>query len=818
MTAPDLRATLAGMTRHTYRFGDYRIDPTARELQRAGELVVLSPKVFDSLVYLIEHRDRAVGRDELIAAVWGKVDVTDTLLGQTVLKARRAIGDTGGEQNAIRTIPRFGYRWIGELEVDVPAEPLPIEEPVADAAPPPAEPVADAASASPPPPRHRRRRRLVLLAALVLAAIAAAGLVTRRMTSRDGPRATPAAAPDAQTIAVLPVSVSAGEEWGWLRLGMMDLIGSRLRRGGLAIVPSDNVVAATHAQADANDRRDGETAAALKERTGAQRALTAALARVGQQWQLRLELRGRDGVLAELQTQDADPVEATRAACDRLLAMLGKPPLPREASEGKLPLDELVQRIEAAVLSEDFATAGRLIESAPPAERETPEVQLRLAQVEFHTGAAEAARGKLETLLGAVSAESSPVLRARILASLGGIAIRDARAVDAAAAFEEAIRLTETRHEPGLLGKAYSGLGMALRGEQRYDEAAAAFARARVALSLAGDALGLAVVDDNEGLLDNVLGRPASALAALQRAADTAHRFGLVNDLVLIVAAQIDTHLLLLDPANALHAADEFLPLRARITNPRSRNSFDLRHAAALAATGRIAQSRALLDELERSPVLASQAGLVAAASLQRAQLDLAEGNPEAAVTHARSARESLASLEQGDARADAWMTLIRALRAAGQHASARDEVEHFARWAQAAPDLPRAKLLSTLAKAEQAWTERRRDDADRLYESALEQAERRTVPQDLADVVTSWGNALIEADELDRASVVAGRAARWSSQDFDCALLQARLYRALGETDAWQAALDRARTLAGERPLPAAVSAPAAPSSRGME
>ena len=77
-----------------YRFGDCRIDLAARELRRGGDLVVLSPRVFDCLALLIAHRDRAVGRDELVAHVWGKTEVTDTLLGQTILKARRAVGDS----------------------------------------------------------------------------------------------------------------------------------------------------------------------------------------------------------------------------------------------------------------------------------------------------------------------------------------------------------------------------------------------------------------------------------------------------------------------------------------------------------------------------------------------------------------------------------------------------------------------------------------------------------------------------------------------------------------------------------------------------
>ena len=106
------------MSRPIYRFGDCTIDPSARELRTGGALATLSPKVFDCLIYLIENRERAVGRDELIAAVWGKVDVTDTLLGQTVLKARRAVGDSGNGQNVIRTVPRFGYRWVADIAVD----------------------------------------------------------------------------------------------------------------------------------------------------------------------------------------------------------------------------------------------------------------------------------------------------------------------------------------------------------------------------------------------------------------------------------------------------------------------------------------------------------------------------------------------------------------------------------------------------------------------------------------------------------------------------------------------------------------------------
>lgn len=135
-----------------YRFGNCTVDPAARELRYAGELVTLSPRVFDCLAYLIEHRDRAVGRDELIAAVWGRVDVTDALLGQTILKARRAVADSGDGQNVIRTIPRFGYRWVAEIGVENrPAPPANLQLPplIADPAS-VVEPGNITASADPP--------------------------------------------------------------------------------------------------------------------------------------------------------------------------------------------------------------------------------------------------------------------------------------------------------------------------------------------------------------------------------------------------------------------------------------------------------------------------------------------------------------------------------------------------------------------------------------------------------------------------------------------------------------------------------------------
>jgi len=61
-----------------YRFGDYTLTASTRELRRGDTPIAISPRAFDCLAYLVAHRDRAVGKDELVAAIWESVDVSDT--------------------------------------------------------------------------------------------------------------------------------------------------------------------------------------------------------------------------------------------------------------------------------------------------------------------------------------------------------------------------------------------------------------------------------------------------------------------------------------------------------------------------------------------------------------------------------------------------------------------------------------------------------------------------------------------------------------------------------------------------------------------
>lgn len=114
-----------------YEFRNFVLDTGRRELWQGGALVAVEPQVFDLLTFLIGARDRVVSRDDILDAVWHGRIVSEATLSSRLNAARTSIGDTGAEQRLIRTLPRKGVRFVGDVrEV---AEPAP--EPTAGTAP-----------------------------------------------------------------------------------------------------------------------------------------------------------------------------------------------------------------------------------------------------------------------------------------------------------------------------------------------------------------------------------------------------------------------------------------------------------------------------------------------------------------------------------------------------------------------------------------------------------------------------------------------------------------------------------------------------------
>lgn len=92
------------------------LDGDKREFTRHSESVAMEPQVFDLLLYLLQNRDRVVTRDDLITAVWNGRIVSESTLSTRITAARKAIGDTGEDQILIKTYPRKGIRFVGDIE------------------------------------------------------------------------------------------------------------------------------------------------------------------------------------------------------------------------------------------------------------------------------------------------------------------------------------------------------------------------------------------------------------------------------------------------------------------------------------------------------------------------------------------------------------------------------------------------------------------------------------------------------------------------------------------------------------------------------
>jgi DNA-binding winged helix-turn-helix (wHTH) protein len=92
-----------------YRFGDLEVDVTARRVLRNGTPVPLTPKSFELLQVLVENRERALSKSELLAAVWPDAQVEEGNVPFQISVLRKALGPESGQW--IETLPRHGYRF-----------------------------------------------------------------------------------------------------------------------------------------------------------------------------------------------------------------------------------------------------------------------------------------------------------------------------------------------------------------------------------------------------------------------------------------------------------------------------------------------------------------------------------------------------------------------------------------------------------------------------------------------------------------------------------------------------------------------------------
>ncbi len=151
------------MSATAFRFDQYTLDLSRASLRRDGEAVELRPKTFDVLHYLVENAGRVVSKDEIFAAAWPNVTVTDDSLVQCIRELRQALQDD--PPRLIKTIPRRGYM------LDAPVTPITATNDTAPPATPGTPPLP--IPAAPKPPRPTRMWAIGAAVALLVAGVMA---------------------------------------------------------------------------------------------------------------------------------------------------------------------------------------------------------------------------------------------------------------------------------------------------------------------------------------------------------------------------------------------------------------------------------------------------------------------------------------------------------------------------------------------------------------------------------------------------------------------------------------------------------------------
>jgi DNA-binding winged helix-turn-helix (wHTH) protein/Tol biopolymer transport system component len=99
----------------SFAFDPFRLEPATRRLLRNGEPLPLTPKAFDTLLVLVQNRERVVEKSEVMRLVWPDTVVEEANLAQHVFTLRKALGDSPDGARFIATIPKRGYRFVAEV-------------------------------------------------------------------------------------------------------------------------------------------------------------------------------------------------------------------------------------------------------------------------------------------------------------------------------------------------------------------------------------------------------------------------------------------------------------------------------------------------------------------------------------------------------------------------------------------------------------------------------------------------------------------------------------------------------------------------------
>lgn len=416
-----------------YEFGDFRLDAGKRLLWRAGAQVPLTPRVFETLLYLVEHHDSVLDKERLMEAVWPDSIVEENNLTQNISTLRRVFGETPGSHHYIVTVPGRGYRFVADVKMrDADAGPPPRR--ISEVAIAPAEnKTEDVASIA--QPNHRRSLRPIGLATAAVLAFSVAALFFWRGRTQNPPEApvqVPKIVLPEKSIAVLPfANLSDDKENAFFTEGVQEDILTALAKFADLKVISRTSVASYVAGPHRNLREIGQELGVANilegsvRRDGGKVRVTAQL----------IEMRTNTHLWAETYDRELADVFAIQS--------------------------DIAQRIATALRAKLAPEEKARLDARPTTNSEAYVLYLTARGTEDYVEAEK-------IYLQAIALDPGFALayaQASILNSAFSVDDR-ARKARARALAEEALRLSPT------LGEAHMALGLCLHwGEKNYDAA-----------------------------------------------------------------------------------------------------------------------------------------------------------------------------------------------------------------------------------------------------------------------------------------------------------------------------------------------------------
>ena len=763
-----------------WRTGPWLLDAGTRVLSRNDVEIAVPPRAMSCLLHLVANHHRALSRDELINAVWGHIHLSDGALAQTIFELRGILGD-GGPDGPIRSIRGFGYRWVAPVEQVAASSAASVEPPTVAAAPMAATGVA------------RRLPWWSFALVAVVVAVAAWGQRPVAVPETANPGAFATAVPP-QALLVRPVIAGDEPDTTWMRLGLMDLVASRLRAAGATTVPVETALA-LHGTA----LRDGNEAALNA--TGAQ-VVNARISQAQGVWVVHIDARGPGHASTRVLAEADDALAAAREAADRLALALGHAPAP-VPSESAAVLGLLLE-VDAALLERDLDRVEHLIAGADAELREHPRLRMAEAAVAFHRVDLAQARERFESVLESLDPVGDRRLRARARTSLASVYAMMGEPARTQALLEELALQLDAATDADLLGVVQMNLG--LLAQERGELAAADLhlVRARHLLIGVGDLQRQSVLASNLGVHALRSERLMEAGSELERALAGFTALGDASGIVHVLAAQLELHLASLD----LPAADKVAARlqRGHVGSPLARAYTQIVEAMWLLEHGRVQQATTTLASLQEG--LAGQSGLAAYQAvheLLKTRLLVAQSAPSNARLHqAALARERLAAHRNlRHFHAEAWQLQVQASLDGGDLEAARREARALRQWSQEIT--LRAVRLHALA-ADMAVSRAEGDQSAALMQvdqswALLDDGASPRHWLQFAEMALPW-LADIEGQQP-RLLQLMQRLAPSASHHFGAARARIRLLYVLEPQAARPAALHHLRRLAGERALP---------------